>query len=215
MRARLLLPVATACLAGACSLVPDRSLDYTQARDLPPLTLPEGKTTRPIQPLYVIPTVSLAGNAPVLVEQKGRKAKFVIPAPAPLVESEAAPVASVATTGESRLRPRLVSDGNGYPLVQVDGDADHIWDQLNQALKAGKIQVEDRNQSLGIYYIRVPADGKPTDLQLKVTRSAGSSVLFLQRDEDTVADTDTARALFARLLESWPASAAASAETPS
>ena len=190
----------------ACGLLPEQSLQYRQARDLPPLVMPEGQAaTRPIQPLYGIPAAREPRASVVLTERDGRRERFVIPAPAPMQIQVAGADAPVpATAGNTAGRPRLVTDGNGYPLLQVDGDPDMVWDSLNRALVTGRIQVDDRNQSLGIYYITLPAAGKQPDLQLKVTRTAGTSVLFLQLNEDTVADTAIARQLFAKLLESWP-----------
>ena len=189
-----------------CGLMPEQSLHYRQAKDLPPLVLPEGQgTTRPIQSLYGVPAAREPRSAVVLTERDGRRERFVIPAPAPMQIQVAGADAPVpAATGNPAGRPRLVTDGNGYPLLQVDGDPDMVWDSLNRALVSGRIQVDDRNQSLGIYYITLPAAGKQPDLQLKVTRTAGTSVLFLQLNEDTVADTALARHVFAKLLESWP-----------
>jgi uncharacterized lipoprotein len=41
----------------ACSFLPDRSLDYLQAKNLPPLVVPTAES-RSIKPLYAIPEVA-------------------------------------------------------------------------------------------------------------------------------------------------------------
>lgn len=189
-----------------CSLLPDHSLDYRQARDLPPLKLPEGQgKTRPVQPLYPVPEVRQGTRTVVLTGKDGRREKFIVPAPEPLVVSAPAVTAKGEGAGQPVLKPRLISDGNGYPLLQVDGDVDQIWDSLGSALARGKLGVEDRNQSLGVYYLKpLAGDGAPGSLQLKMTRTSGGCLLSLQMNEDTVADAAIARQLFDKLLENWP-----------
>ncbi len=191
----------------ACGLMPDHSLDYRQAPDLPALKLLEGKAMRTPRPLYAIPEIAAARNTVVLTERDGKHEKFLIPAPEPLVTAQPGKVADNGKAGPvagSVSPPRWVTDGNGYPLLQVDGDPEQVWDALGRALEAAKFQVEDRNQSLGVYYLKQQVAGSVPEMQLKVTRTPGTSILSLQLNEDTVADTAVARQLFAKLLESWP-----------
>ncbi|HEX5277344.1 MAG TPA: outer membrane protein assembly factor BamC [Fluviicoccus sp.] len=201
IRLRALAVIGGLSLSG-CGILPDHSLDYRQAANLKPLVLPEGKTAAGIQPLYVIPELPPAKRELTLTEGEGRKTKFAIPAPAPLAEMNT-PVAPVSTGAAAK--PRVVIDGNGTPVLQAEGNEDQVWDHLGRALENSKIRVDDRNRSLGIYFIKLPAEGKAPELQLKMTRTAGTTVLFLQINEETVADADTAKQLFARLLENWPA----------
>lgn len=202
---RLLIGLAAAAgvLLTGCSLMPEHSLDYRQARNLAPLVLPEGATARNIQPLYAIPDLPPARTTVALTEGNGRKQKFLIPAPADMPASDNEPTAGGQPT-VTVAKPRLASDGNGAPILQVDGNAEQVWDNLGKALENSKVRVDDRNRSLGVYFIKLQAQDKSPDLQLKMSRTEGTMVLFLQINEDTVADAETARQLFSRLLESWP-----------
>ncbi|RZU45226.1 Beta-barrel assembly machine subunit BamC [Fluviicoccus keumensis] len=202
---RLLIGLAAAAgvLLTGCSLMPEHSLDYRQARNLAPLVLPEGATARNIQPLYAIPDLPPARATVALTEGNGRKQKFLIPAPADMPASDNEPTAGGQPT-VTVAKPRLASDGNGAPILQVDGNAEQVWDNLGKALENSKVRVDDRNRSLGVYFIKLQAQDKSPDLQLKMSRTEGTMVLFLQINEDTVADAETARQLFSRLLESWP-----------
>ena len=203
-RLRFMTVLGGGLILSGCGMLPDHSLDYRQASNLKPLVLPEGQSGKSIQPLYAIPELPVAKRTVTLTEGEGRKSKFAIPAPAPLTEMTAAGAQSgpALTTGSTK--PRMVNDGNGAPVLQVDGNEEQVWDNLGRALETGKVRVDDRNRSLGIYFIKLPVEGKTPELQLKMTRTAGTTVLFLQINEETVADAETARQLFSRLLESWP-----------
>jgi hypothetical protein len=75
------LLLATALMLSGCGLFPNRSLDYLQAKTLPPLEA-QVPTQREVQPLYVIPNVMTpTEKAAVLVQGKGRKQEFVVPMP--------------------------------------------------------------------------------------------------------------------------------------
>lgn len=207
MNKRLVLMAVLLATQTACSLLPNHSLDYRQAKELPPLAATD--KTRPINALYPVPTVTPSSTTVALTQGKGRKEKFNIPAPQPLVVNALASAGESEPTGDKvRMaelsKPQLVRDGNGYPLLQVDGDNNRVWDSLQQALATAAITVDDRNQSLGLYFITWTMDGKKANYQLKLTRTASTNVLAMQKDDDTVADAVISEQVFNRLLQHWP-----------
>ena len=198
-----IVPVVLALLSlGGCSLMPDRSLDYLQAKNVPPLVVPTAEG-RNIKPLYVIPEIATPEQTVVLVQGEGRKQRFVAPLPKPLVvtgqSSAGVPKPTVIAS-----KPQIVNDGNGHPVLQTNGDILQVWDTLNKALAAANIKVSDRNQTLGLYFVDLNKDGKSTAYQLKVIRTSNDNVISLQKDDDTVAEPELSQQTFERLLNHWP-----------
>ena len=198
-----IVPVLLALLSlGGCSLMPDRSLDYLQAKNVPPLVVPTAEG-RNIKPLYVIPEIATPEQTVVLVQGEGRKQRFVAPLPKPLVvtgqSSAGVPKPTVIAS-----KPQIVNDGNGHPVLQTNGDILQVWDTLNKALAAANIKVSDRNQTLGLYFVDLNKDGKSTAYQLKVIRTSNDNVISLQKDDDTVAEPELSQQTFERLLNHWP-----------
>jgi uncharacterized lipoprotein len=198
-----ILPVSLSlALLSGCGLMPDRSLEYQQAKTLPPLVLSTGDS-RVIKPLYAIPEIAIPEQPVILVEGKGRKQRFVAPLPKPLTviatqqaESSLKPIVET--------KPQIVNDGNGHPVLQSSGDILQVWDKLNKALTAANIKVSDRNQSLGLYFVELSKDGKNTLYQLKLIRTSNDNVISLQKDDETLVESELSQQTFERLLNHWP-----------
>lgn len=198
-----ILPVSLSlALLSGCGLMPDRSLEYQQAKTLPPLVLSTGDS-RVIKPLYAIPEIATPEQPVILVEGKGRKQRFVAPLPKPLTviatqqaESSLKPIVET--------KPQIVNDGNGHPVLQSSGDILQVWDKLNKALTAANIKVSDRNQSLGLYFVELSKDGKNTIYQLKLIRTSNDNVISLQKDDETLVESELSQQTFERLLNHWP-----------
>lgn len=186
--------LALAALAGCSSLRgPD---EYRSARELPPLALPAGTESRPIRPLYAIPPGPVPSTWP---------AKFEVPKPRPLAVAagEDAPAAGGAPAVADK--PVLTQDGNGYPLVSISGDFNAIWDRLQEALAKAGVKVEDRDQRVSLYYLRLSdATGKDIPYQLRLSRAQSAWTLTLQKDDDTLAPQETTRSLFEGIVNNWP-----------
>lgn len=180
-------------LAG-CGLLHDNSNDYRTAENLPPMQVPAGQEARPLRELYPIPPATAQVTLPE---------KFEVPKPKPLAKLEQpAAEAPSAEAGESRLT--LAQDGNGYPTLNATGGFNQVWDKVGQSLSASAVKVEDRNQSLGLYYLELPnAQGKAEAYQLKITRGQNAYSLSLQKDDDTLAPQVVASSLFAKIQAKW------------
>ncbi|HEX4870439.1 MAG TPA: outer membrane protein assembly factor BamC [Moraxellaceae bacterium] len=182
-------------LLAGCSVLrgPD---EYRSARELPPLTLPAGAETRPIKPRYAIPP----GPVPTTWPKK-----FEVPRPRPLVVAEeGAATATPGAPAAAAERPALTQDGNGYPLMSVSGDFNAIWDRLEEALRRAGVKVEDRDQRVSLYYLRLnDATGRNVPYQLRLARTQSAYTLTLQMDDDTLAPQETSRTLFEALVRYW------------
>lgn len=195
MRGRVAgLLLVLAGMAGCSSLAgPD---EYRTVREVPPLALPAGAETRPIKPLFVIPP----GPVPTTWPKK-----FEVPQPRPLAVVEggqgaAAPVAPAAAD-----KPVLTRDGNGYPLLSIAGDFNAIWDRLEESLRGSGVKVEDRDQRVAIYFLRLDDEtGKQVPYQLRLARTQSAHTLTLQKDDDTLAPRETTRSLFEAIVRHWP-----------
>lgn len=182
--------------AGCSTYFRDRASDYRSAKEAAPLQFPDGQETRAIKPLYPIPPGPEAGIDPTK--------KFEAPKPKPLaVLPEAAPVPNA--TPAPVQKPVLTQDGNGYPVVSIEGDFNPIWDRLDESLRAGNTKVDDRDQRVGLYYLTLPdAEGKKMPYQLRVTRGQSAYTLTLQKDDDTLAPQSTTKTLFESIVNNWP-----------
>lgn len=194
---------ALAALAGCSSLAgPD---EYRTVRQLPPLAVPAGTETRPVKPLYAIPP----GPVPTTWPKK-----FEVPQPRPLVEA-AMPAGAAPTAAPVADKPVLTQDGNGYPLLGIAGDFNAIWDRLAETLRVAGVKVDDRDQRVAIYYLRIDDEaGKGSPYQLRLARTQSAHTLTLQKDDETLAPQATTRSLFEAIVRHWPEPGVAPAQRP-
>lgn len=197
MRGRLAgLFVLLAGLTGCSSLAGPP--EYRTVREVPPLALPAGADTRPIKPLLAIPP----GPVPTTWPKK-----FEVPQPKPLVIAEAGQGAAAPAATPAADKPVLTQDGNGYPLLTMAGDFNAIWDRLQESLRGAAVKVDDRDQRVSIYYLRLDDEtGKKVPYQLRLARTQSAHTLTLQKDDDTLAPRETTRSLFEAIVRHWPES---------
>ncbi len=101
--------------------------------------------------------------------------------------------------------PKFVTtyDGNGYPVLVINQDFNHAWQDVGVALERARIKVEDMNRSLGIYYLGKEASGDGEQaLQLRLSRSETGIQVSVQLDDDTLAPKDDSARILNRLRES-------------
>ncbi len=198
---KALMMVASLLLLGTlngCSRmsVNNGSLDYQKARPLAPLQLPQEMQTRPFIQAYPIPeTIS---PSPITVSNE-RHTRFVMPAPQPLPEA-ALSDANPASTGAPST-PTLVQDGNGYPVVRIEGDNRQIWSRLLATLSAGSLKVLEQNTSQGWIRLQDTTSGKPVTLHLGASGTA--TTLTLLNKDGALLEKDAANDIFAVILHNW------------
>ncbi len=200
MKRECLLLAMTLIMSG-CGLFPNRSLDYLQANTLPPLDA-QLATQREIQPLYVIPKVTTpTDKAAVLVQGKGRKQEFVVPTPQSILPKE---TPNNVVTQAVASKPEIVFDGNSVPLLHTAGNSLQVWEQLGLAMKAANLNVTDRNQSLGLYYLELVQDNKKQAYLLKLTQTSINNIVSVQKDSDTLADSKLSQQILLNIIKHWP-----------
>lgn len=193
------LSLLTVTVVPGCSRfsVDNHSLAYKQATVLPPLQLPAGET-RPMKAIYPAPAITAAAleAAPNFANQKGNRFEMPQPQNRVVISSDNANVGIGAPS-----RPILVTDGNGYPLLKVEGDANRIWDLLGASLSVANIQVVDRNQTAGWIAIKID---KQT-VYLRLNRAGTITTITAQDDKNALIDKTMASDLLVQLNQNWPA----------
>ncbi|MDP2245765.1 outer membrane protein assembly factor BamC [Pseudomonas sp.] len=174
----------------------DRALDYRQAQDVAPLVLPAGQEARPVRPLFPVPPETGPVEWP---------AKFEVPKPRPLPQDAVSGVAAPTPDVKGANKPVMTQDGNGYPVLSIQGEFNAVWDTLDQALRAANVKIDDRDQRLAMYFLSLAnTDGKPVIYQLRVTRGQTDYTLALQQNDDTLAPQAVTRTLFESIVSRWP-----------
>jgi len=136
IRLWLMLPVVASLTAlngcgflmGDEGIFRDRSQDYKSAPELPVLSVPEGMSDAALREIYVVPQVDTG------VVLKG---DFVVPRPAPLVDSAGRDVVRIQTLGDK-----------SWALVGLAPG--QVWPQVRSFLTAAGMQVARADARAGI-----------------------------------------------------------------
>lgn len=194
----LLLAVGMATTGCSKLAVNNSSLDYRDAKPLPPLQLPAGQATRPFVALYPVPALPEQSpeNAPVVTNEKGNR--FLMPAPQPLDTAALQARASVDVGRPSA--PTIVVDGNGFPILRIDGNSDRGWESLLQSLATAQIDVTRNTRATG--QIEIRREGQPYILRLG--RSGSATTVSVQDRQDTLADPALTTSLLNQIIQHWP-----------
>lgn len=199
LRVGVVIGLSIVALTGCSRLsISNNSMNYKEAVVLPPLQLPAGEATRPITAIYPAPKIDPAAleQAPEFSNKRGNR--FEMPKPQALPTNMVA--ASDLSVGVPS-RPILVTDGNGYPLLKIEGDANRIWDLLGAALSVGNFNVLDRNQ--GKNFVQIKHENQT--VYLRLNRTGTITTITVQDEKTTLIDKDIASALLTQLNQNWPA----------
>ncbi len=94
----------------------------------------------------------------------------------------------------------LTRDGNDFPVLVMQRDFNRAWIAVAEALEKSGLIIEDRNRSLGIFYLNYGEDdeGEPVQYQLKLNRAENGIQVAVQISDDEVAP----KAVSDQILES-------------
>ncbi len=97
----------------------------------------------------------------------------------------------------------LSKDGNGFPQLVLELGFAEVWDRTGKALERNKVNVQDKNRSLGTYYIALGSRGlvggnEQVKYELRLTKGEGKVLIFLQKSDEKLAPVDVAE----KMLES-------------
>jgi uncharacterized lipoprotein len=175
--------------------VDNGSLEYQTAKSLPPLQWPVGQQTRPVNPLYPIPTIrAYSDSNPNFHNENGKR--YQIPEPHPL---DVKNLTSTTNIGKPT-PPSIIKDGNGTPILRIEGNDEQIWHMLNQAIDATSLQVVYRDRTLARVDLRI-AD-KP--VMLRFNRTGSFTTVTAQDDKNALVDQTLANDLFGQIIARWP-----------
>ena len=199
LRFGLMLGISALSLAGCSTLgISNGSLDYQKTTTLEPLKYPEGSTARPATPLYPAPVVDQLAldNAPVFENKRGNR--FEMPRPE---------VAQNTATAQNQAdntpvgRPQILMDGNGNPLIKIDGNSATIWQYTLATLSSVNMNVT--GQSKNAYEATVKVE-KATYV-IKLTSVGSGNNLAVFNTDNSFADKTVATELLTQIYQNWPA----------
>lgn len=192
------LSLLTLAVTPGCSRfsVDNHSLAYKQSTILPPLQLPATQT-RPMTAIYPAPVIDPAAMeaAPNFANQKGNRFEMPRPQNSGVLNADS----NLGIGAPSR--PALVTDGNGYPLLKIEGDASRIWDMLAASLSVANITVVDRNQNAG--WVAIKADNQT--VYLRLNRAGTITTVTVQNEKNALIDKNLASDVLVQLSQNWPA----------
>ena len=195
LRVLVILGLVSMSLFGCSRLAMDNSsLDYKSAKTVPPLKVPENLQMRPQSALYPAPEVDPRAleQAPDFSNQKGNR--FDLPRPEPVAATTA------TSTGTAPSRPQLVQDGNGIPLLKIDGGANEVWQYVAAAVSASNLNGKNGETS-NVAQIRY----QDKNYQLRLTPSGASNTVGVYNTDNNFADSDVASEILALIYQNWPA----------
>lgn len=97
----------------------------------------------------------------------------------------------------------LTRDGNGFPVLVMQQDFNRAWIAVAEALQKSGMVIEDRNRSLGIFYVAhgENEDGEPLPYQLKLNRAENGIQVAVQISDDEVAPKEVSDEILERVKE--------------
>ncbi|MCG8317243.1 MAG: outer membrane protein assembly factor BamC, partial [Pseudomonadales bacterium] len=86
----------------------------------------------------------------------------------------------------------LTRDGNGFPVLVIQQDFNRAWIAVGDALANTNLVIDDRNRSLGIFYLMYGKDQDGEDLQyeLKLNRAENGVQVAVQINDEQIAPRD-------------------------
>lgn len=199
LRFGLMLSLAAMSLAGCSSMgISNGSLKYKKAPEMDVVKYPEGALVRPASPLYPAPVVEPLAleHAPNFANSKGNR--FALPRPE---QQQAAPVMSDDVAAAAIGQPRLLTDGNGNPLLNVSGDPATIWKYTLATLSSLNQNVI--GQSKNAYEVTVKNNNQIYVLRMTSVGSSNNIAMF--NADSSFADKTKASELLTQIYQNWPA----------
>jgi uncharacterized lipoprotein len=197
-KALTLLTLSIAALTGCSRLaISNGSMDYARAQSIAAVQVSDSQQTRQIAPLYPVPVVPENSAAEKLVLTNAKGNRYVLPKPNPLDQSKVADTQIESAPSA----PQLVVDGNGFPLLKIDGDSSKIWDAINRSLVVANVNVTQRNAASNRFMLTIDK----ISYQLRLGRIGGTTTVTLQKPDETLADSAIATDLLERIARNWAA----------
>ena len=198
LRFGLIITLSALSFAGCSTIGLDNgSLDYKNIPAPEPLKYPEGSMVRPATPLYPFPVVDPLAieNAPTLENKRGNR--FELPRATVAQET----VNPETTANNVVTRPQLITDGNGNPLIKIEGNSDTIWQYTLATLSSLNLNVTSTAKNAQQVTLKV--DGESYVLKLNAVGSTNTLAVF--NPNNTFADKEKAAEILTQISQNWPA----------
>ena len=199
LRFGLALTLSALSLAGCSTIgIDNGSLKYKNTTAQEALKYPEGTMVRPATPLYPAPIVEQLAidNAPNLENKRGNR--FEMPRPE-ITKSTSSIAQSIDSTTVGR--PQLLTDGNGNPLIKIDGNSATIWQYAIATLSSLNHNLIGQAKNTTEATIKV--DGQT--FVLKLTSVGSSNTLAVFDTKNNFADKEKSAELLTQIYQNWPA----------
>ena len=97
----------------------------------------------------------------------------------------------------------LWSDGNDFPVLVIQQDFNRAWIAVGDALANTNLVIDDRNRSLGIFYLMYGKDQDGEDLQyeLKLNRAENGVQVAVQINDEQIAPRDVSDLILGKVIE--------------
>ena len=98
-------------------------------------------------------------------------------------------------------RPQLLTDGNGNPLIKIEGNSDTIWQYTLATLSSLNLNVTSTAKNAQQVTLKV--DGESYVLKLNAVGSTNTLAVF--NPNNTFADKEKAAEILTQISQNWPA----------
>ncbi|MCX5468725.1 lipoprotein-34 precursor (NlpB) [Acinetobacter nematophilus] len=200
LRLGLTLAISALSLAGCSSLgISNGSLDYKNTTTVEPLKYPEGSTVRPATPMYPAPIVDPLAlqHAPKFENKKGNRYDVPRPEVAQINSSTDESSSGSETVG----RPQILTDGNGNPLIKIDGNSATIWQYTLATLSSLNYKLLGQSKTANEATVKI--DNSTYILRLSSVGSSNTLAVF--NADNSFADKEKAAGLLTQIYQNWPA----------
>ena len=195
LRVVVVLGLVSMSLFGCSRFAMDNSsLDYKESKTVAPLKVPENLQMRPQHALYPAPQIDPRALEQAQDFKNAKGNRFDLPRP------EAVNATTSTSTGAAPSRPQLVQDGNGIPLLKVDGGASEVWQYVNAASSAANLN-GTASENSNVMQIRY----QDKNYEIRLTPSGASNTVGVYNTDHNFADRDVASEILALIYQNWPA----------
>ena len=200
LRLGLTLAISALSLAGCSSIgINNGSLDYKNTTAVEPLKYPEGSTVRPATPMYPAPIVDPLAlqHAPKFENKRGNRYDVPRPEVAQVNNSTDESTTSTEAVG----RPQILTDGNGNPLIKIDGNSATIWQYALATLSSLNYKLIGQSKNANEATVKIDN----STYILRLTSVGPSNTLAVFNADNSFADKDKAAELLTQIYQNWPA----------
>lgn len=205
----IIILATTGCSRLAMS---DGSLDYQKARLLPPITLPEGRDSRQIYPLYALPDKQAKSKQLNLRNAKGNRYKLPRPNTVNVISTES----TTATTDTQNTQMKATASANtqtayynkaliveeGVPILQVQASTEQTRQKLVSVLQRSNYRIlNDGQAQLG--KITISHANLPAERMLQYRNLGSVTSVVVTTTDSRLADAAESHKILSDMSANW------------